>query len=108
MRGKDRRVYLFCYCPPFSSQCSSNIETIQLIWVINRVTGLYMRLALGWKRLSIYLYYLVIVNMLSSNRRFVIVLLRTILERNQILTEVSKNVKMLKILFKREFLRVAL
>ena len=67
-----------------------------------------MRLALGWKRLSIYLYYLVIVNMLSFNRRFVIVLLRTILERNQILTEVSKNVKMLKILFKREFLRVAL
>ena len=46
--------------------------------------------------------------MLSFNRRFVIFLLRTILERNQILTEVSKNVKMLKILFKREFLRVAL
>ena len=67
-----------------------------------------MRLALGWKRLSIYLYYLVIVNMLSFNRRFVIVLLRTILERNQILTEVFKNVKMLKILFKCEFLRVAL
>ena len=81
---------------------------MQLIWVINQVTVFYMRLALGWKRLSIYLYYLVIVNMLSFNRRFVIALLRTILERNQILTEVFKNVNMLKILFKCEFLRVAL
>ena len=62
LRGKDRQVYLFGHCWPFLCQCFSCIETIQLICVANRVTGFYMGLTLAWKRLSIYLYYLVIIN----------------------------------------------
>ena len=55
------------------------------------MTGFYVGLALAWKRLSIYLYYLVIINMLSFNRRFVMFLLLTVLESNQVLTDVFKN-----------------
>ena len=91
--GEDKRVYLFRYCWSFSCQCSSCVETIQLICVENWVTGFYVPLALAWKRLSINLYNLVIINMLSFNHRFVIFLLQTILESNQILTNVFKNVK---------------
>ena len=68
------QVYLFCYCWPFSSQCFVN-------WMV----GFCMRLALAWNRPSIYLYWLVTLNMLSSNRRFVLFLLQTVLERNQVL-----------------------
>ena len=69
LRGKDRPVYLFYYCWPFSGQCSCCVETIQLICVTNQVTGCYVNLVLAWKRLSIYLYYIVTINMLSFNRR---------------------------------------
>ena len=55
------------------------------------MTGFYAGLALAWKRLSIYLYYLVIINMLSFNRRFVMFLLLTVLESNQVLTDEFKN-----------------
>ena len=55
------------------------------------MTGFYAGLALTWKRLSIYLYYLVIINMLSFNRRFVMFLLLTVLESNQVLTDEFKN-----------------
>ena len=93
LRSKDRRVYLFRYYWPFSCACFSCVEIIQLICVANRVTGFYVGLALAWKRLSIYLYYLVITNMLSFNRRFVMFLSRTVLQSNQALTDVFKNVK---------------
>ena len=39
LRGKDRWVYLFRYCSPFSCQCFSCVETFQLICVANRVTA---------------------------------------------------------------------
>ena len=39
LRGKDRWVYLFRYCSPFSCQCFSCAETFQLICVANRVTA---------------------------------------------------------------------
>ena len=94
LRGKNKRVQLFRYCWPFSCQCSSCVETIQLICAANRVIGFYIELALAWKRLIIYLYYLVIINILPFNRRFAIFLFRTVLESNQILTNISKNVKM--------------
>ena len=54
-----------------------------------------MRLAFTWKRLSIYPYYLVIINMLFFNRKLVTFILRTVLESNQVLTYVFKNVKIL-------------
>ena len=41
-----------------------------------------------------YLYYLVIINMLPFNRRFLMLFLGTVLENNQLLTDVFKNVKM--------------
>ena len=47
----------------------------------------------GMERLSIYLYYLVFINMLSFNGRFAMFLLRNVLESNQVLTDVFKNVK---------------
>ena len=94
LRGKDRWVYLFCYCWPFSWPCFSCVEIIQLTCVANRVTGFYVGLALAWKRLSIYLYYLVITSMLSFNGKFVIFLSRTVLESNQALIDVFKNMKM--------------
>ena len=53
----------------------SCVETIQLICVANLTTGFYVELALAWKRLSTYLYYLVFINMLFLNRRFVMFLL---------------------------------
>ena len=62
--------------------------------VTNLMTGFSVGLALAWNRLSICLYYLVIINMLSFNRRFGMFLLRTALENNQVLTDVLKNVKM--------------
>ena len=71
---KERQVYLFFYCWPFSSQC-----------FVNWMAGFCMRLALAWNRPSIYLYWLITLNMLSSNRRFVLFLLQTVLERNQVL-----------------------
>ena len=58
------------------------------------MTGFYVGLVLAWKRLSTYLYYLVFINMSPFNRRFVMFLLRTVLESNQVLTDVFKNVKM--------------
>ena len=72
LRGIDRSVYLFRYYWPFSCQCSSCVQTIQLICITNWVTGFYVGLVLVWKKLSIYLYDLVIINMLPFNRRFVI------------------------------------
>ena len=60
----------------------------------NQVTGFYIGLILEWKRLSIYPYYPVIINMLFFNRRFVTFLLRAILESNEVLADVFKNVKM--------------
>ena len=69
------------------------------------MTGFYVRLALAWKRLSIYLFYLVFIEMLFFDRRFVMFLLRTVLKSNQDLTDVFKNVK---ILFKCQFQRVEL
>ena len=69
------------------------------------MTGFYVRLALAWKRLSIYLFYLVFIKMLFFDRRFVMFLLRTVLESNQDLTDVFKNVK---ILSKCQFQRVEL
>ena len=62
LRGKDKRVYLLGYCWPFSSHCFYCVETIRLICVANRMTGFHVRLTLARKRLSIYLYYLVIIN----------------------------------------------
>ena len=56
--------------------------------------GFYVGLVLAWKRLSTYLYYLVFINMLPFNRRFLMFLLRTVLEGNQVLTVVFKRVKM--------------
>ena len=58
------------------------------------MTGFNVGLALAWKRLCSYLYYLVFIDMLSFNRRFVMFFLRTVLESNQVLTDVLKNVKM--------------
>ena len=58
------------------------------------MTGFCMGLALAWNRSSIYLYCQVVINMLSSNGRFVMFLQQTILERNQVLTYVFENVKM--------------
>ena len=72
LRGIDRSVYLFRYYWPFSCQCSSCVQTIQLICITNWVAGFYVGLVLVWKKLSIYLYDLVIINMLPFNRRFVI------------------------------------
>ena len=69
------------------------------------MTGFYVGLALAWKRLSTYLYYLVFINMSPFNRRFVMFLLRAVLESNQVLTDVFKNVKTLS---KCEFQRVEL
>ena len=43
-----------------------------------------------------YPYYLVIIDVLFFNRSFVIFLLRAVLESNQVLAYVFKNVKMLK------------
>ena len=51
LRGLDRRVYLFRYGWSFSCQCSSCVETNQLIWVANWVTGFYVQLMLAWKKL---------------------------------------------------------
>ena len=65
----------------------------------------YVVLALAWKRLSTYLYFLVFINMLSFNRMFVMFLLQTVVESNQVLTDVFKYVK---ILSKCEFQRVEL
>ena len=48
----------------------SCVEIIQLICVANRVTSFFVGLASAWKRLSIYLYYLAIIHMLSFNYRF--------------------------------------
>ena len=93
LRGKGRRVYLFRFCWSFSCQCLSGAEIIHLTCAANRVTSFYVRLALAREMLSIYLYYLVIINMLSFNRRVVMFLLRTALESNQILTGVFKNMK---------------
>ena len=53
-----------------------------------------MGLMLAWKRLGIYPYYLVIINMLVFNSSFVASLLQTVLESNQVLAYVFKNVKM--------------
>ena len=72
----------------------SQVETSQLICITNRVTGFYIVLTLAWKRLSIYLYYLVIMNELFFNHRFVMFLSQTVLESNQVLAYVFKNVKM--------------
>ena len=52
LRVKDRQVYLFCYCWPFSCQSFSCVATLQLISIANRVTGFYAGLLLVWKRLS--------------------------------------------------------
>ena len=88
-------VYLFRYCWPFLCQCLSCVETIQLICIANLKTGFYVGLALAWKRLSSYLYDLVFINLSPFNCRFVMVLLRTVLESNQVSTDVFKNVKTL-------------
>ena len=71
LRGIDRQVYLYCYCWSFSCQCFSCGETSQLICIANRVTAFYVRLMLAWEKLNIYSYYLVIINLLSSNCKFV-------------------------------------
>ena len=66
-----------------------------MICVANLVTGFFcVGLALAWRSLDTYLHYLVFINMLSFNRRFVMFLFQTVLENNQVLTYVFKNVKM--------------
>ena len=62
-------------------------------------------LALAWKRLSTYVYFLVLINMLSFNHMFVMFLIQTVVESNQVLTDAFKYVK---ILSKCEFQRVEL
>ena len=57
------------------------------------MTGFYVGLVLAWKSLSTNLYYLVFIKMLPFNGRFVMFLLWTSLESNQVLTDVFKNVK---------------
>ena len=93
LRGKARQVNLFRYCWPFSYQCFSLVEASQLICVANQQTGCCMRLTLPCKRISIYPYYLIIVNLLFFNCRFIMFLLRTLLESNQVLAYVFKNIK---------------
>ena len=60
------------------------------------MTGFYVGLVLTWKRLNTYLYYLVFINIIPFNRRFLMFLLWTGLESNQVLTDAFKNVKMKK------------
>ena len=94
LRGKGRQVYLFCYCWSFSCQCFSRVETSQSICVMDQLISSYVGLRLAWRRLKLYPYYLVIMNMLFFNARFVTFLLRTILENDQVLAYVLKTIKM--------------
>ena len=63
-----------------------SMSMLFLCWKLrfNRVTGFYVGLALAWKRLStcLYFYYLVVINMISFNLRFVMFLLRKVLYKN--------------------------
>ena len=88
------RLTYFVIVLPFSCQCFSCVKTIQLIFVANLMTGFYLGSALAWNWLSTCLYYLVFINVLPFNRTFVMFLLRTALESNQVLTDVFKNVNM--------------
>ena len=92
LRGKGRRVYLFRFC--WSFHVNAFLVLKSCTWLALQMGDqFYVGLALAWKMLSIYLYYLVIINMLSFNRRVVMFLLRTALESNQILTDLFKNMK---------------
>ena len=45
-RWKHQKTYLI------SGQCYTYIETSQLIWIPNQLTGFYMRVKLAWNRLT--------------------------------------------------------
>ena len=55
------------------------------------MTGFYVRLVLAWKRLSTYIYYLVFINVLPFIRRFLMFLLWTVLQSNQVLNYLNVN-----------------
>ena len=44
---EDVSVRIGVYCQPINFQCCPHIETSQLIWTANQLTGFYMNAALA-------------------------------------------------------------